>query len=77
MIGRRRDRAKASAACCETVSVLIMLPIDMKNLKGRRASVLSWIINLFGRTRTQKLLLNQACTVLVSSSHRLAQRHIS
>jgi hypothetical protein len=33
IIGRRRDRAKASAACCETVSVLIMLPIDMKNLE--------------------------------------------
>lgn len=31
-IGRRRDCAKASKACWETVSVRIMLPIDMKKL---------------------------------------------
>ena len=36
--GRRLDRAKASAACCETESVLIMLPIDMKKLEGRGTS---------------------------------------
>jgi len=38
MIGRLRDRAKASAACCETVSVLIMLPMDMKNLERTKVS---------------------------------------
>jgi hypothetical protein len=39
IIGRRRDRAKASAACCETVSVLIMLPIDMKNLDEKTLEI--------------------------------------
>lgn len=34
IIGRRCDRAKASAACRETVSVRIVLPIDMKNLEA-------------------------------------------
>lgn len=33
MIGLRRDRAKSSAACCETVSDRIILPIDMKKPK--------------------------------------------
>jgi hypothetical protein len=32
IIGRRRDRAKASAACWEIGSERIMLPIDMKKL---------------------------------------------
>jgi hypothetical protein len=32
--GRLRDRAKASTACWETVSVRIALPIDMKKLGG-------------------------------------------
>ena len=32
-IGRRRDRAKASAASRDIVSVRIALPIDMKHLK--------------------------------------------
>jgi len=32
IIGRLRERAKASAACWEIVSVRIALPIDMKKL---------------------------------------------
>lgn len=36
MIGLRRERAKASAACCETVSDRIILPIDMKKLEEVR-----------------------------------------
>lgn len=38
-MGLLLDRANASTACCETVSVRIMLPIDMKNLQSLSASV--------------------------------------
>jgi len=33
MIGRLRERAKASTACCDTESVRIALPIDIKKLE--------------------------------------------
>ena len=32
MMGLRRERAKASAASCDIVSVRMVLPIDMKKL---------------------------------------------
>ena len=77
MIGRRRDRAKASAACCETVSVLIMLPMDMKNLEDIRASVVCLGLPRYQRMRTQRLPQIQAYTVLVSSLHRSVPLRIS
>jgi hypothetical protein len=66
MIGRRRDRANSSAACCEIVSVLIMLPIDMKNLEGKKELVFGTEHSLRSR-HTQRLLRIQACTVQVTS----------